>query len=170
MSSTIGFGLSTHVSVDALKEKLTELADSYGYLVSFDLTLVESEVIEGVEALAKVFELNLLSFLHSPPKPNVALAYDIDVEMAQVTRETDPRFFRFLKELSEVVKAWVSEYKVFFADEWYSEMRVRKLEGSVDDLIDILRKGGGWGLVVFNLQRNWWENFEDFPLVFTVKL
>jgi hypothetical protein len=169
--STIGFGLSTKLSSDELKERVLELTAEYGYLVSFDLSVVESEVLEGIKAIKSALELNLLFLLHAPPRPDVALAFDIVEEMRNIDHGiTEPKFFLFLKKLSSMLKSWAVEYTVFFADEWNTDLRVRKMEGSVDALIEILTRAGGWHLLLFNPKHGWWEEFEEFPLVFTVKL
>lgn len=169
--STIGFGLSINVISNELKEQVSALTESYEYLVSFDLCIIESEVFEGVAALASALKLNFLFLLHAPPKPDVALAFDVVEEMRNIDYGvSEPKFFRFLKQLSNLLKTWVGEYTVFFADEWNTDLRVRRMEGSVDDLISSLTKEGGWHLTLFNPKRDWWEDFEEFPLVFTVKL
>ena len=172
MSSTIGFGLSIKTSSAELRGKVSDLAKPCGYLVSYDLSVVESEVLEGIVVLASTLEFDLLALLHAPPKPEVALAFDIVKEMRSLINheEARPKFFHFLEELSGLLKAWVSEYTVFFASEWNTDLRVRRMEGSVNELITVLERQGGWYLLLFDPKRNVWEEFDEFPLVFTVKL
>ncbi len=171
MSSTIGFGLSMQASNDELKKQILEIAKSHGYLVSYDLSIVESEVFEGIAALASALELKLLFLLHAPPRPDVALAFAVIEEMRNLDYQTTPlKFFRFLEELSNSLKVWVTEFTVFFASEWNTDLRVRKMEGSLDDLINTLKDSGGWYLILFDPKRNAWQESDEHPLVFTVKL
>lgn len=164
--STIGFGFTTESDGGSTRDALDSLAMSFGYLVSFEPNLADDESREGISMLAESFSLTTILLLHSPPRPDVPLAADLYLEMRS---QKAASFFTFLHEIHSLLERNVEQFTVFFAEEWYRETSVRRLEGSLEDLIGMLKRAGGWHLELYNFgRRTWWE-FDEFPLVFTVK-
>jgi len=123
--STIGFGFQRERETVTILDAVDRLARSFGYLVSFDPNLADDESREGISILAESLSLTTIALLHSPPRPDVPLAPDIYLEMRS---QPDSQFFTFLKGIQSLLEGKIEKFTVFFAEEWYYETSVRRLE------------------------------------------
>jgi hypothetical protein len=79
-------------------------------------------------------------------------------------------FFTFLEGIQSLLEEEVEKFTIFFAEEWYCETSLRRIEGFLEELLNMLRNAGGWHLDVYNFTRKSWWEFDEFPLVFTVRI
>jgi hypothetical protein len=178
MSTTIGFGLIRQTDDENLEHELLTIAQSFGYNLSYGVKTAESDVQEGLTLLQDWSGWNLICLLHAPGDCKVLLAFGIEEELrnceSRIKEElrngesTQVKFFDFLRELEMLFDGRGKKLGIFFSGEWYSDTKIRREEGSLDNLLSLLKKPGNWNLLLFNLQNGIFQECDYYPLVYLI--
>jgi hypothetical protein len=178
MSTTIGFGLIRQPDDENLEHELLTIAQSFGYNLSYGVKTAESDVQEGLTLLQDWSGWNLICLLHAPGDCKVPLAFGIEEELrnceSKIKEElkngesTQVKFFDFLRELEMLFDGRGKKLGIFFSGEWYSDTKIRREEGSLDNLLSLLKKPGNWNLLLFNLQNGIFQECDYYPLVYLI--
>lgn len=174
--TTIAFALDFQLS-PAVQEEVDTLAEGFNYQASYEIGRVDLHVREGLSQAVDRLDLSGLLLLDAP-LANEQREYDLDTAMAPAIQEeifqwefsrTEPPFFEFLRAFHAIANRRSQSYYVFFIEEWSRDESIRYEQGTVDDLIDCLRRPANWMLRLWSPATGRTQDSDELALMFHVE-
>ncbi len=174
--STIAIALGSTFS-DEQKREAEDVAQGFGYGISFDVARAEDEVRDGLVQAGDQLGWRQFVFLHARISSEMdsaeydsALASRIEEELFLLESEgVDPAVFDFLRRLDALLLSTLGPYWVVFAGEWYRDERIRLEAGTLSQLITRLGQPGNWRQRLWVVATGTTQDSDEVPLVFHVR-
>ncbi|MBU7007179.1 hypothetical protein [Phosphitispora fastidiosa] len=148
---------------DAIRERVRQLGESYGY----GIAMGKDKLLPGAgeEVFRVLSHPEIIFEVHDPAEPHCACDIDHDIRIASKLGERN-RFFDFVGETldgSDVKSVSV----LFFQDELPNGDNVRKLSGTYEDFVITLNTWHTWQVAGFEPTREAHFIADESPLLFT---
>lgn len=161
----IGIGFLQNRS--KIEEQLCNLCDQQNYVIEFGDNACPQDLRNGVKIVLERFSIQLIGFLRNPK--NLSENEAISIGTALDYGKNTEIFFDFLRQVRNIVfNEKIAEFVVLFATGWSTTQRVRKREGTIDDLLFLLSQPCSWEEEYYEPHTDSYWCSDDYPLVFTV--
>ena len=157
----------------AVLSDLSSLAEPYEYKLCLGIPPREQhmwDMTDGLQQLADLRGLNTVILVYTQNDKGLPFALKINQEFNEFLsgRGGPPAFLDFLEEADQVLADRLGSYTVSFSDDWLKDTDIRLYEGSLTELLTVLKGPGGWMIGLFNPAQKIHRVRDEWPLVFTV--
>ena len=139
----------------AVLSGLSSLAEPYEYKLYLGIPPKEQhmwDMTDGLQQLADLRGWNTTILVYTQNDKNLPFARNIAAEFNKflLNRGEPPAFLKFLEEANQTLADRLKSYTVSFSDDWLKDTDIRLYEGSLTELLTLLKGPGGWMIEVFN--------------------
>ena len=156
----------------AVLSELSSLAEPYEYKLYLGIPAREQhmwDMTDGLQQLADLRGWNTIILVYTQNDKGLPFARKIAEEFNNFrSGRGGPPFLNFLEEANQTLADQLKSYTVSFSDEWPKDTDLRLYEGSLTELLTLLKGPGGWMIEVFNPAQQIYRVKDEWPLVFTV--
>jgi len=170
MSTSIAIGIASK-DPEAAYQRIESAAAEHGYAIERGVESAEADCRMGLNDIVSGFDLTAIAILKAPSTHAAPLAPGIQEELLKWELEgRHVGFFEFLRAVGRSLRGLGSALVVSFAAEWGAGDRVRLSEGSIEELVEKLKRPGNWYMRLYLPQSGRWQDSDEVPLVYVADL
>jgi hypothetical protein len=150
-------------------QRLERAAAQYGFLAERGVSAAEVDCQMGLKEIEHRFDLAVVAVIRAPRDCPAPLAPEIQESFVEWEMSgKKPLFFEFLRDVASSLKGVSRSILVAFSGEWESGDRVRRRDGTMDELVEFLKRPGAWYQRLYVPRTGRWQDSDDIPLIFLV--